>query len=326
MFYEKCTCCHLLFHPVFLKKLQQIEELVDKVVIDDKQYYQLSNIVWVNDVAEKIKDNKYPSEYFVMIIMHTCVIDDTIVNPPIQLASDVMSHFSYIPFDYNKLLIIDALMKQGSQPVYQNDNEYIYSEHAGILSINHEVIDNIIVSAVTNRIDVNDNKIYLPVNVDEFMNYEYLFHTHPNTSTLAGRVDNGIIYEFPSANDLYNFVKYYNDGKTQASLIVTPEGIYMIRPISISSKINVKTDLFNDIKKFIIQLETEAIQKLKVNRDLLKTPEVFHKYVSYDFSYIKKYNKFIEPFNLFVEYYPRVKRDGLWQLRSISLPYIDMVN
>jgi len=35
------------------------------------------------------------------------------------------------------------------------------------------------------------------------------------------------------------------------------------------------------------------------------------------------YNKFIKPMNIYVEYYPREKKNGEWCLRTINLPYME---
>ena len=35
------------------------------------------------------------------------------------------------------------------------------------------------------------------------------------------------------------------------------------------------------------------------------------------------YNKFIQPNNLFIEFYPREKKNNEWCLRQINLPFIE---
>ena len=224
---------------------------------------------------------------------------------------------------YNKLLIIDALMKQGSTPRYENNNKFIYSEHSGVISVKNGVIDNIIIFAESNRTDYGDQNIYLPTNNPLMEKYEYLFHTHPNTQTYGGRTNEGIIYEFPSANDILNFVKYHDTGIVQASIVVSPEGIYVVRPLKCQSKYNIDPKFYYFLRKFILKLEKKAMSKFANIIPYISGPETFHKYISSNLKFIKLYNKYLEPHNLFIEYYPREKKNGEWCLRPINLPYVD---
>lgn len=353
IFYEKCNHNSMSTYPFFINKLETIEKIVPRQKIEKNnensnrfkqsliknilnqkkcrdcghtKMFKLGNIIWTDNIKHLIESHQsYPSEYFIKVILNTVVMDGKIINPPIQLNYKQTNHFTYLPLHYNKLLIIDALMHQGSFPRYENEKNknYLYSEHSGIISVNNGIIDNIIVSAETDRTDIGDDNIFLPKNTPYMAKYEYLFHTHPNTMTYAGRINEGIIYEFPSANDLYNFIKYHNEGKVQASLIVAPEGIYVIRPIFYQDKINIKMELFHYLKKYILKLEKHAMNANKKNLDKLTDPDIFHREISHNFKYINMYNKLIEPSNLFVEFYPREKKkNGEWGLRTISLPYI----
>lgn len=315
-YYEKCRENTMPYYPYFLNKLKRIEK-ISKNYNDNKQrrnykkIYKLSHIVWDDTLKQKIEDNQsYPSDYFINIIMHTILINKNIINYPIIISEKKFDRLSYISLDHNKLQIIEALMNQGSHPRYklEDGKKYIYSEHSGVLSVKNNIIDNIIVSAETDRLDKNDNNIFLPNNTTILGQYPYIFHTHPNTSKLAGRVDEGIIYEFPSTSDLLNFLKYSNDGKAQSSIVVAPEGIYVIRHIEYKKKNEVDRDLFNRLTSYINDLETMALKKFRKNLKRLSDPNVFHKIVGADNSFINMYNNFIKPSNLYVEYYPRQKK------------------
>ena len=359
IYYEECNKITMPTYSFFIYKLKQIQKLCKKIYPKDiaqyiqstqstqilqskimtnkcdgcniKIFYKLGKIIWPDILEHKMKIHQsYPSEYFIKIIINTCVIKDYIINPPIGINPEYINMFTYIPLHYNKLLIIDALMHQGSQPRYLLENnkigmgkKYIYSEHSGVISIKNKIIDNIIVSTETERIDINDSNIYLPINTENFAKYTYLFHTHPNTSKYAGRIKEGIIYEFPSANDVLNFIKYHNEGKVQASIIITPEGSYVIRPIIYSDKFEIKISFFDHLKKFILELEKLAIEKIKPFVTKISDPEIFHNVIGSNFTYIKMYNKFIRENNLFIEFYPREKKNGEWCLRQINLSYID---
>lgn len=350
LYYEECNNTSMTYYPFFVDRLKKIQKLVKKIYlskINDSSMYQikrialennycplclvknlfmLGNILWDDNLIHVIKVHKtYPSEYFVKIILSTIVLQDYIVNPPISIEKKKISNFKYIPLHHNKLLIMDALMKQGSEPRYlvdKNDQEkYIYSEHSGVISVNNDAIDNIIVSTETNRIDINDSNIYLPINTEIFKNHEYLFHTHPNTDVYGGRINEGIVYEFPSANDLFNFMKFYNNGKALSSIIIAPEGIYVLRPVEYDFII-MKKKMFNGLKKFILELESLALNKYKKILHKIQSEDEFHSSIGSDLTFIKFYNKYLEKTNLFIEYYPRIKKNGEWYLPQINLQYV----
>src|SRR3984885_6735704 len=285
IYFEKYENDCISNYSFFCDKLKKIESIVKK---DDIGNYHLSNILWSNTLINRISQGIYPSDFFVKMV-----------------------------------LIIDALLNQGSFPRYENDGKYIYSEHSGVISIKNYVVKNINVSAGTDRTDVADQTIFLPKNSPDFYKYEYLFHTHPNTKTYAGRIDEGIIYEFPSANDIFNFIKYRNEGKVQGSLVATPEGIYVIRTIDYQGKCNANEDLYYDLQRYTLQLEKKAMHKYSSYLDKLHDPDTFHKKVASNYKYINMYNDFIKSENLFIEYYPRIKKNNEWCLQPINLMYMD---
>ena len=153
-----------------------------------------------------------------------------------------------------------------------------------------------------------------------------MFHTHPNTNVDGERRKTGILYEFPSSNDIFYFVQCHNDGKSQGSIIVTPEGTYVIRPVKYADKITLNGVTSAELNSFIIQLEKEAFAKNKNIIQKLKNEDQFHKYVSYNFDYIDKYNNFINRYNVMIEYYPREKKNNHWFLRQINIVHLNEKN
>ena len=66
---------------------------------------------------------------------------------------------------------------------------------------------------------------------------------------------NGILYEFPSISDITHFIEHHNNGKLLGSIIMAPEGIYIIRknnfnrnPIHVDYNIMIKDlqDIFSE--------------------------------------------------------------------------------
>ena len=349
-YYELCDSVTMASFPFFSAKLLAIQAIVPKQRVSKqltskdtpaqsrstpprlctkcsiKYLYKLGNIIWPSTLLHLVEQHQsYPSEYFIKVILATDITNNRIVNPPLELSSDLIPYFYYVSLHYNKLLIIDALMHQGSSKRYatSDTNRYVYSEHSGAIQVRDRAIHNIIIATDTDRIDSTDSDIYLPINSEVLANYPFIFHTHPNTDIYAGRFSEGIAYEFPSANDLLNFIKYHNEGLAQGSLIVAPEGIYVIRPLKYEPSIAINLTLFYSLRRFILKLEKAAVHKYRHLASTLSEPNVFHKNIGADTSFIYKYNRFIEPANLWVEYYPRVWRNGEWTLRQISLPYIE---
>lgn len=196
----------------------------------------------------------------------------------------------YIKIKRNQLLILDALLYDGSNKIYKGKNKkYFFSEHFGMLDFNKKGLDKLIISAKTERIDYDDEDIYFPGDVEEALQYEFIFHTHPPTSGLT-RVNDGILYEFPSINDIYHFTDLYNKGKTQGSIIIAPEGLYII-----CTKDNKKVKYPNSDKVFdnmntkLLEIQEQAIKEygIDINDNLYYNKIIVNK------KYIKMYNEMV---------------------------------
>jgi hypothetical protein len=138
-----------------------------------------------------------------------------------------------IKISKNQLRILDALMIDGGydKKYFDKKNKLRFSEHAGLLDFSNNGLDKIVVSGKTERVDRDDHSILLPANMIEAYDYEYIFHTHPPTPRPGGRANVGVLYEFPSISDIFHFMDHYNNGVVQGSIIIAPEGIYIIRCI-----------------------------------------------------------------------------------------------
>ena len=90
-----------------------------------------------------------------------------------------------------------------------------------------------------------------------------------------------------------------------------------------TKKLKFDDNAFKNLHNNIIDFEQETLKKNKKILKKLKNPDVFHKHISSDYSFINKYNKIIEPYNIFVEYYPRIKENGKWHLPNIHIQYVN---
>jgi hypothetical protein len=234
----------------------------------------------------------------------------------------------YFKLKYNQLLIFDSLLESGShsKKYIDNNNNYRYSEHFGLLEFNNKSLINIIISAQTIREDKNDFEILLPDDTPK--EHEYMFHTHPATPYPGSRAIHGIIYEFPSVSDIDFYIEHYNYGNTQGSIIIAPEGIYII----LANK-NIKK-IIPPEKKILIKIEKELykIQKLAIKEyghdiDLDK----YYNEIINNKLYLKMYNKLLEKYLgkvLKIYYKPRKYNHKIdkWIVNSIILPIIPYVS
>jgi hypothetical protein len=235
------------------------------------------------------------------------------------------NNIKYIEVSQNQLQILDALLYDGGYKKYIDSNKRLrYSEHSGLFDFTSSKLERIVVSGKTNREDADDAEILLPQNMPDAFDYEYMFHTHPPTPYPGARALSGILYEFPSVSDLYHFAYHYNNGDIQGSLIIAPEGIYIIR-----AKNNIK---YIDYPSNKIAIKMEDIHS-EINMKAIEKhgsdyfnekQEKFYKNVAQDKTYIKMYNKMVKTYfneNMVVSYKPRKydKKTNKWIIKNLYI-------
>lgn len=234
---------------------------------------------------------------------------------------------TYFKLSYNQLLILDSLLETGGyDKKYIDKNKQLrFSEHFGLLDFNNKKLEKIIVSAETNREDKDDLEILLPTDLPDIKDYEYMFHTHPPTPYPGSRAKDGILYEFPSVSDIYHFADHYNDGATQGSLVIVPEGIYLIKARDNINKIDYPRDdkTFNKISNDIFQIQELAINKYGTDF----SEETFYTIISRDNEYLKMVNQVIETYwgkqiNIYLKPRSKDEKTNKWVIKSLLLPVI----
>lgn len=331
----------------FVKNLQLIEDKLDKekkyytfhngktmdCLFKDKKnvatkIYKLGNVYWEDSLTHYIKEhNVKPSTEFINYILSRTVITgkkkQTFRLPSLKFAKYGKQ---YLKIDKNQLMVLDALMKHGSYdkkyPDPKSKKKFRYSEHAGLLDFNHIELEKILVSGKTNRVDVDDDEIYLPINMKEAYDYEYIFHTHPATPRPGGRANAGILYEFPSINDIIHFYEHYSGGLTQGSIVIAPEGLYVIRkyvfdntPINLDDKRLM--EMANKANKLSRLMQDKALKKFGKDFDTY----YFYNTIAQDTSYINEINELLHKYELHIDFQPRKKDShGRWFLDTIYLP------
>ena len=289
--------------------------------------FNLNNIIWEDGLLHYIDvHNVRPSSEFVDNIYKFQKPSRSFSRKrSIKYESQIytIENANYVKLERNQIMIMDALMKHGgySRKYIDHNNKglYRYSEHAGLLDFHEHGLEKLVISGKTNRIDKGDEEIYLPKNMSEALDYEYIFHTHPPTPKPGGRAKLGILYEFPSISDIFHFIDHFNDGVTQGSLVLTPEGLYNIRKLVFDrKKIIINEDqLYDKAKKAMRIAQDRALAKYGTEFTSL---QYFSK-ISQDREYINIINQTLNNFKIQIDYFSREKDGtGKWIIDTIYLP------
>jgi hypothetical protein len=231
----------------------------------------------------------------------------------------------YIKILQNQLQILDSLLNDGSQKKYiDSQHKLRYSEHSGLFDFDKTKLDKIIISGKTNREDNDDTDILLPQNMEDAMDYELMFHTHPPTPYPGARAINGILYEFPSISDLYHYAYHFNEGNIQASMIVAPEGIYIIKINDHIKKIDYPSDkAFKKMEIINIKINELAIKEYGIDYSNHRQ-KIFYEKVAQNTKYIKMFNRMVKKYfhkHMSIQYKPREydRNSGKWIIKNLYI-------
>lgn len=248
-------------------------------------------------------------------------------------ASQYIKHDKrYFKLDYNQLQLLDSLLDAGgyNKKYIDKSKNLRFSEHFGLLDFNKTRLEKVIISAKTSREDEDDMEILLPMDLPDIKDYEYMFHTHPPTPFIGARIADGILYEFPSISDIYHFADHFNSGDTQGSLVIAPEGIYLIKAIDGIKKIKYPPSekIFDKLINGVYKIQKHALKHydLEYNSTSIDL-NFFHSTIARDNTYIKMLNELIEKYwgkQIKIYLKPRTydEKVNKWIIKSLILPVI----
>jgi len=325
-----------LYSDEFIKKIILLEKILKKsekylefenkkkCFLCDESYsygtYKLNRYIWEDNLTHYIeKHNIKPPEEFIDFILFSKY--KSILKIESRIVSDKNDKF--IKINRNQLLILDALLVHGGYTKkygdLKNKNIFRYSEHSGLFDFNSNKLQKIVVLGNTNRVDKGDDEIFMPNNVKDMFEYEYIFHTHPPTPKPGGRANVGIIYELPSIGDILHFIDHYNEGKISGSVIITSEGLYNIRDKFLKgTKINIDEDkLFFEYNNICKKIQNIGIKKYGIKF----TDDKFFGEIAQDRELINKINDIVNKYNIHIDYVPRIFDEKKnWIIDSVYLP------
>ena len=216
-----------------------------------------------------------------------------------------MNKIKYIKISKNQLRILDSLYIDGSyEKKYFKCNKCKYTEHFGILKFSKSNLKKIVIDANIKSYHKNDPDILVPNNC-ELYKYQYIFHTHPSTPQPLSRLNENILYEFPSIDDIFHFIDHFNNGNTLGSLVICAEGVYIITTLNLNKKIILKNEkkIYNKLNNIFSDIQSLAIQKYYKKLNI----KFFFKKIIYDKYFIKLFNNHLNKINIKIKYYPRIK-------------------
>lgn len=304
--------------------------------------YIYNGMVWMEGLRHyfDIHNTKPPAKFIRFVLQNDPTNDSKCKKSVVKIKGKIrrLDKFTYVKIKANQLMILDALLEHGGlkkKYLTKHEEDYRYSEHAGMLQFEDDnkvnlsaretnrvpravKVSKVIITGLVSRQKKEDPEIFFPTMGEMAYDYEYIFHTHPATPNIGGRVSEGTLYEFPSDVDIYHFIEHFNNGKLQGSLVIAPEGLYNIRKYLFDKQpIEPRNSIGYKFNKLLREVQSNAIKKY----GLKFTPETFYSEISQDTTYINQLNQLLNKYNIQIDYFPRQKtKNNNWIIGTIYLP------
>ena len=158
------------------------------------------------------------------------------------------------------------------------------------------------------------------------MNMSIFLHTHPPTPYPGGRAKDGILYEFPSISDIFHFIDHYNMGKTIGSLVVAPEGYYLIQPKNFSIKkikydVELEDEIFESMENENTDIQEKALIKFGADFD----QEYYFQKIANSDEFVKMFDQMVNKYlgnqlKITLKHRVKDKLSGKWIIDKLYLP------
>lgn len=307
-------------------------------VITDNYIYSLDDIVWSSQLLHYIEYHNYvPSPIFERMLKTIRYKKEQLLTFKVSL-TDILQLYKkqqHIELDgvvirhgkkeqivitQDQLRLLDSLFVHSSEKM-TNDRDY--EESMAYLDFDKDTLEQIKIKLNPRYMfKSQEDFIYFHyINEKDAIDYEFMVHTHPLTPDLETRIEHdNIIFDYPSATDIISFVELSSKKQTQGSIVIAIEGMYLIRCIEdLAVVILDKTAFQHNYNKLIYRLNEQIIKK---HYNDLFTIEKFLGKIIKEKKYINKLNDFLKPYNVTIDYYPRVKRHNKYVLQSVVVDVI----
>jgi hypothetical protein len=288
------------------KKLKKLEKLLNKNELENGLiYYYLLPYIWSIDNQDDLVTKEF-KKFLTELDLKNLNTKKSFVlyfnNTEVTVGGKKI-----IKLNYKHLSILDELMYLGANKIFGHKYEQ-YTEHAGLIDISHTgKTDRLIINTNRNFSADDDKDILFNIDLPNLHENEIIFHTHPPTDGVYGRLDEDIIYELPSAEDILHFMENYNNGIVQKSLVITLEGYYIIQAkIFAIDTLTIEDEnrFISKFRKIKNKIQKQAFKDHNITKkDFKKTLDYFHKHISINF--LEELNKFLELFNIEIEFIQR---------------------
>ena len=299
--------------------------LCGKLVRDNRTYYY-REMVWDGALIHQImRHGWHPSELFTdFVVAATISIDRN--NGSVRIAGRRTANQNgthHLTIDRNQWHIMDALMLAGGKRQWlDKHNRERFSEAVGFLEpdASGSSVERIVLGRA-DMVDQNDTTILFPDPLKGLEEHEYYFHTHPPTPKPGARVSEGILYEMPSPDDLMHFVNNLAYGSTRGSIVLAPEGVYILtvrRNKQQKDIVTLPESAYEDYLDVVIDVQKQAIAHFGIKR--VVSQQVFYEKVAQDTQWAQKVDRLLKKWGLRLHYKPRSFINGSWIIDGGALP------
>jgi hypothetical protein len=289
--------------------------------------FQFKNMCWDRALRHQIEQHYWkPSSLFTDFILGSTL--ELLQNNKVALSGRLAPNDPHgqephsLVMTRNQWSILDTLMQAGGKKYWMDQqNKPRYSETAGYLTSVDDHISEITIGS-SEESDPKDPSILFPNDMPQMAEHEYYFHTHPPTPFPGYRVKDGILYEFPSANDISHFLYQTTFGKTKGSIILAPEGVYILtRDPEKTTSEHLTDKQMQTYEHWMSKIEDKAMRHFKLTPNG-EPPDldIFYEEIASNHKYANLLHNKLQRWGIKMHYLSRIKNGDRWIIDGGRLP------